>query len=181
MYSEQLPDAYYPQRMYELLKKKISNLLGKKYEYLPKIVQSKELLVMQIITRNYILICLLNDELKRKLDNFRRNGYESFPGLIKQVDSEEKCAYEIANEKNVLFHNVKVNNQYSFSLGENSTIILDNYEQKINLDKLGDVSYTIDLCYIISFGDVITKDTIYDFFDELVTYSINYWRSLSYE
>lgn len=49
--------------------------------------------------------------------------------------------------------------------------------ESINLVNLGLYTYYIKLAYIIIFGDEIKHDNVCEFLDDLISYSINIWRS----
>jgi hypothetical protein len=55
-------------------------------------------------------------------------------------------------------------------------MIISDYKQSIKTNELGIYSYAIGLAYIISFGNEIVKDNLYDYLDGLVAYSVEKWR-----
>jgi hypothetical protein len=80
------------------------------------------------------------------------------------------------NSQYNIIHNVRIMGGYSFTLKKDSSFILQNFYVNVSSKEIGNVEYTIDLAYILSFGDNINKINFYNYLENLVFYSLNLWR-----
>lgn len=145
--------------------------------FFPPMFQSGSLKLVHYLTEDYFSLTFFNERYEKRIRRFLDNLYDPFPGLIKPRESDDPVAYTVNESKNLLFQNVTVRNMYSFSLGKDTTLILDNYLQSIKTLTLGEIEYIIDLSYIISFGNEISLGNFYDYLEDAIIYTINVWRS----
>jgi len=165
-------------KIFKILRRKLI-LTEEDRNFFPAILRTTPYRIIENINKDYFSLTFIDNLLESKIKKYRDNLYDTFPGLIKPREIDEKTFYKINNSKNLYFHNIEIKNMYSFDLGPDSSLLLENYSQSIESEKLGKISYTIDLSYIISFGDEINDDSFYDYLEQLFSYSINIWRSQS--
>jgi hypothetical protein len=106
--------------------------------------------------------------------NSERN-IQPFPGLI-TTDKSVPAAIRLENSRNNIFSNCNVTNSISFSIGPDCTIIILDHSQVLKGTEIGDIEYKISLSYIVSFGNEITYDNVYEYLEDLIAYSIKQWR-----
>lgn len=145
-------------------------------QYLPSVL-SKPAHTFAFLTSTYFILAFLQKKEKERIEELIGKRQHPFPGLIKPEDTSGPCAFRIDNARNNLFSHNKVQNMYSFCLGKNCTIILHDHKQSINTKEYGIYEYTIDLAYLISFGEEINVDNFYDYLEDLIAYSLKQWRS----
>jgi len=54
--------------------------------------------------------------------------------------------------------------------------VLQNHTQSINIKELGSQEYTVDLTYLVAFGDEINGLSFYDYLEDLIAFSVKQWR-----
>jgi len=162
-------------RIKEIIKRRLIKIPSEVRKFFPKILSKPKISIKIIKSKNYILIVFLEPEEKarRKNDPIRKK-ISSFPGLIAKDDAS-KVAFRIES-RNTLITNCTIEDMFSISLGKDSTAILCDHKQILNTEEFGRYKYTVELAYVISFGDEINQNNIYDYFEELVAYSINQWK-----
>jgi hypothetical protein len=160
-------------------KKLVNNINKLHWNYsserkVPEILKGKRF-ISAFLTKKYFLLSVLSEENLKKVEIFKKEGNHPFPGLIAPDTPCVKSAFNVDNSKYSIFYNTKVLNSFSFNLGKNSTIILNNHEVSLNSKNLGKYNYTIDLMYIISFNSEININNFYNYLDELIEFSFSYW------
>lgn len=146
------------------------------YERLPDVLLEKgQTRFFILINDKFIIIDFLDDEEAKRISTLNEKGYFPFPGLIKPDQLEMSAAIRFEKAKNALVQGCSFNNIFSFSVGKDSTIIIQNHKQKIRTEELGESNYTIKLAYLISFGDEITPSNIYDVVRDLMLESFRKW------
>jgi len=122
----------------------------------------------------FLLVFVDNMDMDR-IQGLLAKGFDPFPGLFAPNESVG-AAFGVQGSRNLLIMNCAVELSFGFRLGPNSTMIISDYKQSIKTNELGIYSYAIGLAYIISFGNEIVKDNLYDYLDGLVAYSVEKWR-----
>jgi hypothetical protein len=146
------------------------------YEHVPDVLQEKGRTRFFVLTTDkFIIIDFLDDEEAKRISYLKEKNYFPFPGLIKPDPLKMSAAFRFEKAKNAFVQGCSVNNMFSFSLGKDSTIIIQNHKQQIKTKELGDSNYTIKLAYLISFGDEITKSNFYDVLRNLMLESFKRW------
>ena len=165
-------------RIKEIIKKRLLKVPSEVKQSFPNILSQNKISVKIIQNNKYILIVFLNseEEKRRKKDKIRKE-LSSFPGLIVK-DNVSKTAFRLEN-KNTLITSCTIKNMFSLSLGKDSTAILNNHKQILDTKKYGYYEYTVDLAYVLSFGDEINQKNVYNYFDDLVVYSIEHWSNFN--
>jgi len=121
-------------------------------------------------------VIFIDDVEKRQIADFQKRVSQPFPGLM-TTDPTVPAAFKLQNARNSIFSNCTVENTTSFSMGPDSTIIVIDHRQVLRRTEIGDIEYRVPLGYLISFGPEITSGSVFDFFEELVAYSVSQWRS----
>lgn len=121
-----------------------------------------------------ILLFLDSDEMKR-IQEYGRKGYDLFPGFI-TTDQSVGAGMRLENSKNNLISGCSVSMMYSFSVGRDSSFIVQDHLQTLKTNELGEITYKIPLAFVISFGESISENNAYESLEELIAYSIKVWR-----
>jgi hypothetical protein len=146
-------------------------------KYLPSVLTEPQVHILTLLSDTYFVLAFFNETEWNKIKDFRERGLQPpLPFLIKPEGSMGPSAFSVEKTKNFLFRNNQVRNQYSFSLGKDSTVLLIEHRQSIESDELT-ADYTIGLAYLVSFGEEITSNNFYDFLEDLAAYSFKVWRS----
>jgi hypothetical protein len=128
-----------------------------------------------LATEEFFIIDFLDDEEAKRISDLQEKGYFPFPGLIKPDQLRMSAAFRFEKAKNALVRNCSVNNMFSFSIGKDSTIIIQDHKQHIKTEELGERDYTIKLAYLISFGVEINRSNLLDNVKELMFESFRQW------
>jgi hypothetical protein len=128
-------------------------------------------------TDQYFLIVFLKDKEEERVIKFAKQGVNPFPGLVLPQERERPTAISLDNSRYFYLNGNKVTNLYSLKLGKDCTVVIQNHRQSIGTKEFGRIEYTIDLAYLISFGNEITIHNFYDYLDDLITFSLKTWRS----
>jgi hypothetical protein len=128
-----------------------------------------------LATEEFIIIDFLDDEEAKRISDLKERNYFPFPGLIKPDQLEMSAAFRLEKAKNALVRGCSVNNMFSFSIGKDSTIIIQDHKQRMKIKELGESDYTIKLAYLISFGVEINRSNFYDKVKELMFESFKQW------
>lgn len=122
-----------------------------------------------------ILLVFLDAVQMRRVVDYDQRGFEPFPGLI-TTEPSLSAMMRMEKSKNNFVTGSSVSGMYSFSIGQDSTFIIQDHTQKLKTKEMGEVEYKVPLAYIISFGEDIEEDNAYQSLDELIAYSIKVWR-----
>ena len=145
-------------------------------DHLPKILLEKgQTRFFVLTTKEFLLISFLDDEEAKRISDLKEKGYFPFPGLIKPDQVQMSAAFRFEKTKYAYVKGCSVNNMFSFSVGKDSTITIQDHKQRMRTEELGEVTYTIKLAYLISFGDEITQSNIYDNLKGLMFESFKQW------
>ena len=112
---------------------------------------------------------------KQRINKFKQRNLHPFPGLMTS-DSTVPAAFRIEKSRNNVFSGCTVKNSFSFSIGQDSTIVITDHLQVLTGTEVGDIEYKVPLAYVVSFGDEITDENAYEYLEELIAYSIKIWR-----
>lgn len=146
------------------------------YVHLPEVLLEKGQTRFFILsTDEFIIIDFVDDEEAKRISDLKEKNYFPFPGLIKPKQLKMSAAFRFEKAKNAFVQGCSVNNMFSFALGRDSTIIIQNHSQQIKTEELKESIYTIKLAYLISFGDEITQSNIYDVVRDLMLESFRKW------
>jgi len=158
----------------EIIEKRLSRISPSLKQHFPAILQKEKISWATISEIEYLTIVFLTSEDENRINDYISKRLNPFPGLI--TTRKESAAFRVEKARYMLLNSCSVNNSYTFSLGNDSTIILENHTQSLDTQKFGTIQYRVPLAYIISYGDEINKATVYEYFEGLVAYSTNMWR-----
>ncbi len=136
----------------------------------PPILRGAEAVSAVITQPDYLIVMFLGHE--GTLRNILTDETDPLPGLI--TTGKERAACRINDAMYVTVRSCSVSNSFTFSLGTDSTILLEDHHQVFETDA-GPICYTIPLAYIVSYGNNITPFNAYRYLDGLIQYSINLW------
>jgi hypothetical protein len=139
----------------------------------PPVLRQGRALSAIISEPEYLMVAFLTVEQEKQFGKCISRKTNPFPGLI--TTGRERAACRVEKAICATARSCVITNCFSFSLGADSTIILEDHHQIIETDTIGTVSYTVPLAYIVSYGDDIDQITVYEYLENLVAYSINMW------
>jgi len=157
-----------------IINKRLVKIPKKLKEPFPSILKQEQLSWATISEKDFLMVIFISADDKERISKNIKDNLNPFVGLI--TTEKVGAAFRVENSRYMYVNNCSVNNSYAISLGPDSTIILENHKQSILLENIGNVSYTIPLAYIISYGNEIDHASIFEYLDGLVAYSTNQWR-----
>jgi hypothetical protein len=140
----------------------------------PPVLRQGRVLSAVISEPKYLMVVFLTEEEEKRFSECISRQINPFVGLI--TTGPEKASIRAEKARYVTVRSCTITDSFSFSLGPNSTILLEDHHQIIETADIGKVSYTVPLAYIISYGDDIDRAAVYEYLDGLVAYSTNMWR-----
>ena len=146
-------------------------------DILPPILLQKSVSIFRLLTNSYFILAFFDEEGKKRTMKYMEEKNHPFPTLFAPEIVPTSIAFSFENSKNILLKGNTVINMFSLSLGKNTTIILQDHKISVKTEVFGNFEYTIDLAYIISFGDEIDISNFYNYLNDLITYSFTKWRS----
>jgi hypothetical protein len=139
----------------------------------PPVLRQGKVLSAVISQPEYLIVAFLTAEDEKRFKEYLSNEINPFIGLI--TTGSERAAFRVENTKYATARSCTITNSFGFSLGPDSTILLEDHRQIVETADIGTVSYTIPLAYIISYGNDIDVATVYEYLEGLVIYSMNMW------
>ena len=140
----------------------------------PPVLRQGRVLSAIISQPEYLIIAFLTAEEEKRFRECVSKQTDPFVGLI--TTGPERAVFRVEKARNTSARSCTVTNSFGFSLGPDSTILLEDHHQIVETADIGMVSYTVPLAYIISYGDDIDRETAYDYLEGLIIYSTNMWR-----
>jgi hypothetical protein len=119
-------------------------------------------------------LCFLNPGDIDRVKEFQSKGWDPFPGLF-STDVNVPAAFRLERSRMTWVESYTVKNSAAFSIGPDTTFIVINHTQELEIPEIGHVSYKLPLAYFISFGTAIAPEGAYQALDELVAYSVKTW------
>lgn len=126
-------------------------------------------------TKDYFMLIFVDSKEKNRIIDMQSKNYNPFPALIKPNDVLGGSAFRFEKAKNVYIEQNRVDNAYALSLGKDCSIVLRDFFQRAKT-KNTFYEYSVDLAYIVSFGDEINNENYYDYIEDLIVFSLNYWQ-----
>ena len=139
----------------------------------PPVLRQGRVLPVIVFQPKYLIVAFLTAEEERRFRECISRETDPFIGLI--TTGPERAAFRVEKARYVTARSCTVTNSFGFSLGPDSTILLEDHRQIVETTDIGMVSYTVPLAYIISYGDDIDPTTVYEHVEGLVIYSTNMW------
>lgn len=161
------------ERIESVIKKRLISAPPAAKSSFPKILKQKLVSWASIPESKYFLVVFLDTAEQSRINDFIKMNLNPFPGLI--TTGNESAAFKVENSRYLVVKSNNVCNSFTFSLGPDSTILLEDHRQGINTKDFGQVDYLIPLAYILSYGDEINEATLPEYFEGLVAHSINLW------
>ncbi len=142
----------------------------------PEMLRKSQLSWITFNTNEYRMLSFmdLSDE-KERVKQLLELQRDPYPGLI-VVKPNVKAAFIIEKSKNIYLKNNYVKHLPSISIGKDSTILVEKHRQVINTKDYGNLDYTIEIGFIVSFGDEITQENASFYLEDLISFSISKWR-----
>lgn len=141
----------------------------------PPVLRQHRVMSAIVSEPQYLMVVFFTEKEEKRFMKCITLQTDPFVGLI--TTGSEKATLRADKARYVTVRSCTIgNNFFGFSLGSDSTILLEDHHQIIETADIGKVSYTVSLAYIISYGEEIVQSTIHEHFDCLVAYSMNMWR-----
>jgi len=166
-----------PDKIKEIIEQRFTHAPDKIKKSFPAVLQNSPFSWIVFSPPDYLMVLFTNPGDEKRIKEYTSKKYDPFPGLI--TLENKGAVFRVDKSRYMLIQSSAVNNSYAISLGKDSTIIIVDHRQLIKTQEIGQIEYQIPLAYIISYGNEISKATIYDYFDGLIAYSINMWRGSS--
>lgn len=141
----------------------------------PEILRQHPLDWVSISNDQILALIFVSQADRKRINDYQLKNYLPFPGLYttrpgtRAIFSMKGCRFSVVKD-------VTVKNAVAYSIGEDTSFIIINHCQILTTPDADTIQYTIPLAYVISFGDNITPETAYDHLDELIAYSVKFWR-----
>lgn len=158
----------------ELIDRRIIQVPNEIKKTLPHVIQDK---VSWVVLSNEKLMSLVFLDIKemKRIQEFSKKEYDYFPGLI-TTSKGVNAAIRMENSKYGFISGNSVSGMYSFSVGADSSFVVQNHTQSLQTNEMGKIEYTIPLAYIVSFGEDTSESNSYKVLEDLISYSIKTWR-----
>jgi hypothetical protein len=158
-----------------LIKKRLKNAPSEIKKSFPAVLNSQKIEYFSALDDKCFLIIFVDAKDKARIDSMVQRGRYPFPGLI-SYDSHMPSFFVLGKSQNIYIKNCTVSNAFSFVYGPDSTVVLQDHHQMIDIKDQGPYEYSIKLAYLITFGEEIAQENIIKSLDELITFSITQWR-----
>ena len=139
----------------------------------PPVLRQGRILPVIVFQPEYLIVAFLTAEEERRFRECMSRETDPFIGLV--TTESEGAAFRVEKSRYVTARSCTVTNSFGFSLGPDSTILLEDHRQIVETTDIGMVSYTVPLAYIVSYGDDINPTTVYEHIEGLVIYSKKMW------
>lgn len=103
-------------------------------------------------------LIFIDENNKQRINKCKERNLHPFPGLITS-DSTVPAAFRIEKSRNNVFSGCTVENFFSFSIGQDSTIVITNHLQVLTGTEVGDIEYKVPLALVASPGGITTMET----------------------
>lgn len=123
---------------------------------------------------SFSVLFFLNDQEMERVKEYNKKGLQLFPGFLTGEEGIG-AGMRMENSKYGMVSGCSVSGMYSFSVGLNSTFVIENHTQELNTNELGTIKYTVPLAYVVSY-DENSQEDFYENLDDLISYSIKRWR-----
>jgi hypothetical protein len=160
---------------------RIKNILGRRLcplkpgEGAPPILDGRPTSWITFGDEHFLGLLLVDKEAMARIASYVTKNFHPLPGFI-TTDREQKAAFRVEKSKNGIFSQCVVTNLFSFSLGPDTTFVVVGHRQILKGTAEGDLEYEVPLAYIVSFGEEITNENVYEYLDDLIAYSVKSWR-----
>ncbi len=122
-----------------------------------------------------MIISFLNPTEKQRVWDLKEHNIHPYFALIRPSNAKGNVFFKLDKSRNTYVGKMTLQDGFGFSIGKDCTLILEELRQSVFF-KERRYQYDIDLAYVISFGDEITKENLMDSVKDLVSYSFEIWR-----
>lgn len=164
---EKLPDDFI-RETHELIKKRIMRAPTFIKRNLSLERNNYRIIVEQC--EHTILVCLLNPREIKNLKWRQKNGLPNFPALI--TDHPNTSFFRLENTTKAMVGKLTLSGNYAFSVGPNSSIIIEKLKIELLNTEIGDLRYVIDLGFIIRPPITGSLYSPIELLDDLIVYYI---------
>ncbi|MEX5558016.1 hypothetical protein Q1J45_10605 [Pseudomonas rhodesiae] len=119
---------------------------------------------------NTIFVSLLNPLEIKSLKRRQRRGIPNFPALI--TDEPNTAFFRLENSTKTTLKNISLCNNFALSVGENSSMIIEQLTIELENTDVGNIKYTIDLGFIVRLPEKEGLYSLTETLDDLVVYYI---------
>ncbi len=158
----------------ELIDRRIIHVSKEIKEILPDVIKG-EVRWVAFSNKDLMLLTFLDIEGMKRIQEYSNKGYDLFPGFITTSEGVG-AGMRMTNSKYGFVSGCSVSGMYSFSVGLDSSFVVQDHTQTLKTNELGDIEYTIPLAYVVSFGEETSESNGYETLEELISYSIKTWR-----
>jgi len=138
--------------------------------FFPKLLKNKVTWVIAYSDK-YLAIHFISKKNLSRIEEYKKDGIPEFIGLFS--DKPEEAAFRLNdNVRNTFVHKGQVSGKYSFHLKKDNTLIISEHSMKFNTGNFGELTYVVDLSFVVSYGDEIVKMNILDYIENLIAYYI---------
>ena len=142
----------------------------------PSILSIEGVSILIFSAPDYLIIDFLKPIDRDRIRQLQRQNINPFFPLIKPREIEGPVFFSLGDKsRNIYFGKTTLKDGFGFAIGKDCTLILEEVTQSVLIKGVRNES-TIDLAYIISFGDQINKENVIDFLSDAVSYSFEIWR-----
>lgn len=173
-----MPKEDSTKKIKDIITKRLFKVSPEIRESFPRVLSEPKMHSFTSLTDLCFILTFGDNDEKERIEKLSERNYFFLPGLITN-NNNDKAAFRLENAVNTFIKDCTVDNMYSISLGGDSTIILTNHTQTIRTVELQEYQYVVPLGYIISFGNKINKDNLFNYLDDLVAYSVKIWRGFN--
>jgi hypothetical protein len=167
-----------PERIISIIEKRLTHAPPDIRASFPPVLRQGRVLSATISQPEYFMVAFFTAEQEERFGAYIATRTNPFVGLI--TTGPERAACRIEKATCAAARSCVVTNLFGFSLGPDSTILIEDHHQIIETADTGTISYTLPLAYVVSYGDQIYNATAYEYFDGLVAYSMNIWKESIY-
>lgn len=163
-------------KLQDILDHRLLNVAPSVQAFLPPVLFQQDTSWDFFPYETYVVVAFApHEQLLRAAESVEK-GHAPFPSLITTSHSFS-AALKLDDSRNYVLERVEIQNGYAVRLGRDSSIVFVGHVQTIDVPGMTKSSYTIPLAYALSFGHIITPTTFYEYFENLIAYSVSYWRS----
>lgn len=161
-------------RITSIIQKRLVSAPSEVRETFPKPLLEDGLSWEIISADAFLMVDLVTQGEAARLQSFRAQRLNPFLGLITTEDLP--AAFKLDKSQFVSITGCFVQNVFTFAVGRDSTVVLEDHHISLNTTDRGIIEYTLPLVYLVVYGDEIDITNCYDYLDSIVADSVDSWR-----
>lgn len=126
-----------------------------------------------------LFVGLLSPKEIKSLKWRQKKNVTNFPYLIAKGD--EPALLSFSNSNNSMLSKVTIEGACAFQIGENTSIIVENFTIDIPATRVGQIKYTIDLGFIVRSSNEDNLYSLTEILDDLIVYYIKNKREAAHD